>query len=59
MPGNGDSGEWSDVEGATYGDVVANGITSVEWKEVQGEQVRVIFTPKVGSKVRIAEFKVY
>jgi hypothetical protein len=59
VPGNGDSGEWSDVEGATYGDVVANGITSVEWKEVQGEQVRVIFTPKVGSKVRIAEFKVY
>jgi hypothetical protein len=59
VPGNGDSGGWSDVEGATYGDVVANGITSVEWKEVQGEQVRVIFTPKVGSKVRIAEFKVY
>ncbi|KAI4930409.1 hypothetical protein J4E85_005036 [Alternaria conjuncta] len=60
VPAAGGNGtEWTDVEGAVYGDAVANGITGVEWKEVEGEKVRVIFTPEVGRRVRIAEFKVY
>ncbi|KAG9187285.1 hypothetical protein G6011_05156 [Alternaria panax] len=59
VPASGNGEEWSDAKGATYGDVVANGITAVEWKEVEGKKVRVVFTPKVGTKVRIAEFKVY
>ncbi|KAI4922949.1 hypothetical protein J4E90_001385 [Alternaria incomplexa] len=59
VPAGGNGTEWTDVEGVVYGDVVANGITEVEWKEVEGQKVRVIFTPEVGRKVRIAEFKVY
>ena len=59
VPGGGNGTEWTDAEGAVYGDVVANGMTEVEWKEVEGQKVRVVFTPKMGMKVRIAEFKVY
>jgi len=59
VPAGGNGTEWTDAEDAVYGDVVANGITEAEWKEVEGQKVRVIFTPKVGMKVRIAEFKVY
>jgi hypothetical protein len=49
---------WVDAD-ATYADAVANGITDVEWKEVEGQKVRLVFTPKVGQKVRLVEFKVY
>ncbi|KAI4657473.1 uncharacterized protein J4E79_007547 [Alternaria viburni] len=59
VPGGGNGTEWTDAEDAVYGDVVANGITEAEWKEVEGQRVRVVFTPKTGMKVRIAEFKVY
>lgn len=59
VPGGGNGAEWTDAEDAVYGEVVANGITEVEWKEVEGQKVRVVFTPKMGMKVRIAEFKVY
>lgn len=53
------AGDWKDVEGAKYAGVVANGITEVEWSEVQSEKVRVVFTPVTGQKVRLVEFKVY
>ncbi|KAI4681278.1 uncharacterized protein J4E88_005786 [Alternaria novae-zelandiae] len=59
VPAGGNGTEWTDAEDAVYGDVVANGITEAEWKEVEGQRVRVVFTPKMGMKVRIAEFKVY
>jgi len=59
VPAGGNGTEWTDAEDAVYGDVVANGITEAEWKEVEGQKVRVVFTPKMGMKVRIAEFKVY
>jgi hypothetical protein len=51
--------EWVDVKGAAYGDVVADGITEVEWEEVNGEVIRLVFMPKVGMRVRVVEFKVY
>ncbi|USP80206.1 hypothetical protein yc1106_07480 [Curvularia clavata] len=53
------AGEWKDVDGVKYGGVVENGITEVEWKEVQSAKVRVVFTPVTGQKVRLVEFKVY
>jgi hypothetical protein len=59
VPSVGQDGVWEDVEGAVYGDVVANGITGVEWDAVEGRLVRLVFTPKEGMKVRVVEFKVY
>jgi hypothetical protein len=58
VPG-GSNGQWKDAAGAKYGAVVANGITEAGWTEVQAQSVRLVFTPKAGTKVRIAEFKVY
>ncbi|KAF2791678.1 six-hairpin glycosidase [Melanomma pulvis-pyrius CBS 109.77] len=52
-------GVWGDVEEAKYGEVVGNGITNVEWKGVSVEKIRLVFKPKVGSKVRLVEFKVF
>ncbi|KAE8152315.1 Six-hairpin glycosidase-like protein [Aspergillus avenaceus] len=54
---SGDS--WTEVEGVVYGDLVANGITSVLWDAVDVERVRVLFVPKEGVKVRLVEFKVF
>jgi hypothetical protein len=56
---NGDSSSWVDVDGARYDGVVANGITGVEWYEVESGKVRLVFTPKVGKKVRLVEFKLF
>ncbi|EUC45474.1 hypothetical protein COCMIDRAFT_95335 [Bipolaris oryzae ATCC 44560] len=55
----GQGGSWGDVEGAMYAEVVANGITEAEWKSVQSQKVRLVFTPVVGEKVRLVEFKVF
>lgn len=52
-------GVWGDVEEAKYGEVVGNGITNVEWKRISVEKIRLVFKPKVGSKVRLVEFKVF
>jgi hypothetical protein len=52
-------GSWADVSEAKYGELVANGITEVEWEEVKSRQVRLVFVPIEGKKVRLVEFKVY
>ncbi|EOA85281.1 hypothetical protein ACJQWK_07263 [Exserohilum turcicum] len=57
VPGEG--GVWANVQGAKLASVLANGITDAEWTGVQTDKVRVVFTPKTGSKVRLVEFKVY
>jgi hypothetical protein len=49
---------WADVSEAKYGKTVANGITDVEWSEVESSKVRLLFTPQSGKKVRLVEFKV-
>jgi hypothetical protein len=49
----------NDVQGAKYGDIVANGITEATWDGVMSEMVRLVFMPKPGMKVRLIEFKVY
>ncbi len=50
---------WANVSEANYANAVANGITGVEWKEAQSNKVRLVFTPKMGVKVRLVELKVY
>ncbi|XP_014558944.1 hypothetical protein COCVIDRAFT_35744 [Bipolaris victoriae FI3] len=55
----GQGGSWGDVQGATYGGVVANGVTQVAWTAVQSQKVRLVFTPTVGERVRLVEFKVF
>jgi hypothetical protein len=50
---------WVDVDGAQYADAVANGITDVEWNEVEISRTRLVFTPKAGAKVRLVEFKLF
>jgi hypothetical protein len=50
---------WVDVDGPTYADAVANGITDVEWVEVETSKARLVFTPKAGTKVRLVEFKLF
>jgi hypothetical protein len=54
-----DGDSWLNVDEAKYAKVVANGITDVEWKQVESSKVRLVFSPKVGSKVRLVEFKVF
>lgn len=51
--------KWVDVQGAEYGDAVANGITEVTWSEVGSRKVRLVFVPKSGLGVRIVEMKVF
>ncbi|KAF1844310.1 uncharacterized protein K460DRAFT_419236 [Cucurbitaria berberidis CBS 394.84] len=51
--------KWVDVEEPKYGDTVANGITTVEWKKVSSSKVRLAFRPKKGTKARLVEFKIY
>jgi hypothetical protein len=53
------TGSWVDAGGATYDGALANGITNVKWSGVNVSQIRLVFTPKSGQKVRIVEFKVY
>ncbi|KAH7389750.1 Six-hairpin glycosidase-like protein [Pyrenochaeta sp. MPI-SDFR-AT-0127] len=53
------AGSWVDVAQPSYGRPVANGITDVSWKAVQSNQVRLLFKPKQGVKVRLVEFKVF
>lgn len=48
-----------DVQGAMYGGVVANGVTQIAWTGVQSQKVRLVFTPTVGERVRLVEFKVF
>ncbi|KAA8621003.1 F5-F8-type-C multi-domain protein [Pyrenophora tritici-repentis] len=50
---------WTAVQGGKYDTALANGITNVAWNTVSSRQVRVLFRPKSGSKVRVVEFKVY
>ncbi|KAI8932680.1 hypothetical protein NX059_010174 [Plenodomus lindquistii] len=50
---------WKDVSGAKYAASVANGITIASWNNVNSGKIRIVFTPKQGVKVRLAEFKVY
>jgi hypothetical protein len=49
----------ADVQGAKYGDVVANGITEASWDDLVTQKIRLVFMPKPGMKVRLIEFKVY
>ncbi|CAO2652550.1 Nn.00g008330.m01.CDS01 [Neocucurbitaria sp. VM-36] len=50
---------WADVTDAKYAEPVANGITSLSWKGVNSDKLRLVFTPKAGVKVRLVEFKVF
>jgi hypothetical protein len=52
-------GAWEDVSEPKYGELVANGITEVEWADVKSKTVRLVFVPREGKKVRLVEFKVY
>ncbi|KAF1357519.1 six-hairpin glycosidase [Lizonia empirigonia] len=54
---NGDS--WVDVAESKYANPVANGITEASWFETNSSKARVVFSPKVGQKVRLMEFKVF
>ncbi|KAF2251460.1 hypothetical protein BU26DRAFT_283656 [Trematosphaeria pertusa] len=53
------NGAWMDANGANYTESVANGITNAEWKAVNANLLRLVFTPKSGMKVRLVEFKVF
>jgi hypothetical protein len=52
-------GSWVDVGNANYTKTVPNGITIAKWADESVNQIRLLFTPKDGQKVRIVEFKVY
>lgn len=54
-----DGDSWVDVAGSKYADPVANGITEVSWSETNSSKIRIVFSPKVGQKVRLVEFKVF
>ncbi|KZM22877.1 uncharacterized protein EKO05_0001255 [Ascochyta rabiei] len=54
---NGDS--WVDVSESKYAEPVANGITEASWSEASSSQVRIVFSPKDGQKVRLVEFKLF
>lgn len=53
------TGSWVDSSNAKYATPVANGITTAEWTEANVKQIRLVFTPKSGKKVRLVEFKVF
>ncbi|KAF2180227.1 six-hairpin glycosidase [Zopfia rhizophila CBS 207.26] len=53
------TGSWVDVSSEKYAAAVANGITAVSWNSATVNQIRILFTPKSGKKVRLVEFKVY
>ncbi|KAK6582194.1 hypothetical protein PZA11_005891 [Diplocarpon coronariae] len=53
------TGTLADASGAKYGAVVANGITGASWNSTASKQVRLVFKPKDGQKVRLVEFKVF
>ncbi|KAF2033974.1 hypothetical protein EK21DRAFT_57469 [Setomelanomma holmii] len=50
---------WVDAKNAKYPKAVANGITETSWTATSSNQVRLVFKPKSGKKVRLVEFKVY
>lgn len=54
----GGSGSWEEVD-AQYAEPVANGITLASWDEATTENIRVVFMPKEGQRVRLVEFKVF
>jgi hypothetical protein len=54
-----ENSSWVDVDGAKYADAVANGITEVQWDEVETSKARLVFTPKAGTKVRLVELKLF
>lgn len=53
------NGAWTNVGNANYADAVANGITNAHWTESTTNQIRLVFTPKDGKRVRLVEFKVF
>ncbi|KAM3069588.1 hypothetical protein ACMFMF_008803 [Clarireedia jacksonii] len=54
------NGAWTNVNGGTYPAAVANGVTNVGWTAgTTARNVRLVFTPKTGKKVRLVEFKIF
>ncbi|KAI9923886.1 hypothetical protein AWENTII_008258 [Aspergillus wentii] len=53
------TGSWADVSNGNFTDPVANGITTPSWDTTTSNQIRLLFTPKEGQKVRLVEFKVF
>ncbi|CAG8121092.1 unnamed protein product [Penicillium olsonii] len=53
------SGKWVDVSNGKLDKALANGITKASWDSVSSESIRLVFTPKKGSKARLVELKVF
>lgn len=53
-----DGSKWETIEGDA-GELVANGVTNVEWSELSTTQLRLSFTQAAGKRTRLAEFKAF
>jgi len=50
---------WRAVDGPTYPDIMANGVTWASWDEVTTSKIRLVFAPPAGKAVRLVEWKVF
>lgn len=53
-----DGSKWETIDGDA-GELVANGVTNVEWSELSTTQLRLSFTQAAGKRTRLAEFKAF